>query len=294
EHVRPELREDLISAVELGDPHGQERWDSEEFREILQQNVAKRIQGVEVSDLLSFHKIQNWLYGAGTVVALVVGMMLIPGMRYEHWLLRSLLPNANLERISRVKISILEPNPPERSVPQGDVVSVRVETSGPETKRVWLETFPTGRKSERVEMVLLSGRQFESGIAVGREPVQFRIRAGDELTRKYTLTTVPRPEAVAFRKTYIYPEYARRPNRKVEENTGDLVELEGSTADLEIQINQDVSVAKLRIEQGGKSTELPLVATATPQWMRAQVPITASGTFRVHLESRQWGFTNKF
>ena len=35
EHVRPDLREDLISAVELGDPNGKQQWDSEEFREIL-------------------------------------------------------------------------------------------------------------------------------------------------------------------------------------------------------------------------------------------------------------------
>jgi hypothetical protein len=294
EHVRPDLREDLISAVELGDPHGQERWDSEEFRELLQQNVAKRIQGVEVADLLSFHKISAWLWSAGTVVAIVFAMMLIPGMRYEHWLLRSLLPNANLERISRVKISILEPNPPERSVPQGDVVTVRVETAGPETKRVYLETFPTGKKSERVEMVLGSGRQFESAIAVGREPVQFRVRAGDALTRKYTLTTVPRPEAISFKKTYIYPAYAHRPNRSIEENTGDLVELEESTAVLEIQVNQEVTGAKLKIEQGGKSSEIPLDRTANPQWLTAKVEIKTSGTFRVHLESRQWGFSNKF
>ena len=44
EHVRPDLREDLISAVELGDPSGKAEWDSEEFREILQQSVAKRMQ----------------------------------------------------------------------------------------------------------------------------------------------------------------------------------------------------------------------------------------------------------
>ncbi len=65
EGVRPDLREDLISAVELGDPHGKEGWDSEEFREILQQNVARRMEGVNISELLSFQKISSWVWGAG-------------------------------------------------------------------------------------------------------------------------------------------------------------------------------------------------------------------------------------
>jgi hypothetical protein len=295
EGVRPELREDLISAVELGDPHGKDQWDSEEFRELLQQNVARRMQGVDVAELLSFQKISAWVWASGGVIGLVIAMLLIPGLRYDHLLLRSLLPMANLERISRVKIAILEPNPPERPVPQGDIVAVRVEIAGPETKRVYLETFPAGRKSERVEMVLAGKRQYESSIAVGREPVQYRIRAGDAQTRKYTLTTVARPEAISFKKTYVYPEYTRRPNRVAVEDNGDLDELEGSTADLEIQVNQDVTGANLTIEQGGKTLEpIQLTPTADPHRLRAHVAIGVSGTYRVNLKSAQYGFTNKF
>ena len=295
EGVRPDLREDLISAVELGDPSGRERWDSEEFREILQTSVARRMQDVRVSELLSFHRISAWVWVSGGVTAFVVALLLVPGLRYDRLLLRALNPLANIERVSRVKIRILEPNPAETSVPQGDIVTVRVETTGPETKHVLLESFPAGKKSEKVEMALVSGRLFESSLAVGREPLQYRIRAGDALTRKYTLTTVPRPEALTFKKTYIYPEYARKPNRvddKIE--TGDLIELEGSVADMVIRINQDVSVAKLKLEVGGKPSEIALEPTGTPLELRAQVPLAASGTYRVYLESRATGFSNKF
>ncbi len=294
EHVRPDLREDLISAVELGDPGTKEQWDSEEFREILQTSVARRMQDIKVSDLLSFHKISAWVWVSGGVTAFVLALLLIPGLRYDRLLLRALNPLADIERVSRVKILILEPNPAERSVPQGDIVAVRVETSGPETKHVYLESFTPGKKSERVEMALANGRVFESSVAVGREPLQYRIRAGDAMTRKYTLTTVPRPEAISFKKTYIYPEYARKPNRIAEEDSGDLVELEGSTAELLIKVNQEVSVAKLKIEMSGKPSELPLTPTDVPHQLRAQVPIAASGTYRVHLESKSTGFSNKF
>jgi hypothetical protein len=295
EHVRPDLREDLISAVELGDPNHKEQWDSEEFREILQQSVAKRMQTVEMKDLLSFQRISSWVWASSGVLAFVMALLFVPGLRYDHLLMRALNPLANIERVSRVKIAILEPNPAERSVPQGDVVTVRVETAGPETSHVYLETFPKGKKSERVEMALASGRQFESGIAIGAQPVEYRIRAGDAMTRKYTLTTVPRPEAISFKKTYVYPTYARKPNRVVTEESGDLDELEGSTVDLEVQVNQDVSVAQLKIEQGGKTLDpVKLEPTADPRRFRAQVPITMSGTYRVDLKSARWSFTNKF
>jgi len=294
EHVRPDLREDLISAVELGDPGRQEQWDSVEFREILQQSVAKRMQSVEMSELLSFHRISSWVWASSGVLAFVMALLFVPGLRYDHLLMRALNPLANIERVSRVKIAILEPNPAERSVPQGDVVTVRVETSGPETKRVTLETFPLGKKSEKVEMALVSGRQFESAIAVGAQPVQYRIRAGDAMTRKYTLTTVARPEAKSFVMTYRYPDYARKPNRIETKDNGDVEGLEGSTVDLLIEVNQDVKEAKLKIEQAGKSSEVALDATPEPRKFKAQLAISGSGTYRVHLESKAWGFSNKF
>src|SRR5207248_3520002 len=103
EHVRPELREDLISAVELGDPSGKEQWDSEEFREILQQNVAKRMQTVEVSELLSFHRISSWVWASGGVLAFVVALLVVPGLSYDRLLLRAMNPLANIARVSRVK-----------------------------------------------------------------------------------------------------------------------------------------------------------------------------------------------
>ena len=62
EGARPDLREDLLSAVELGDPSGREQWDSEEFREILQSSVARRMRDVQVSELLSFHRISAWVW----------------------------------------------------------------------------------------------------------------------------------------------------------------------------------------------------------------------------------------
>jgi hypothetical protein len=292
EQVRPELREDLIAAVELG---GKEQGDSEEFCEILQQSVARRMREVELREILSFRKISAWLWAACGVGALVTALVLAPGLRYDRLLLRALLPIANLGRVSPIKIAILDPRPPDRMVPQGDVAAVRVEISGPEARQAWLEIFPQGKKSERVKMVPGNGRQFESSIAVGHEPVEFRIRAGGALTRKHKLTTMARPEAIAFHKSYQYPKYTgKAPRIVLNENNGDLVELDGTVADLEIEVNQEVSAAKLVIERAGKKEELLLQPGPLPRRFYARVEIMVSGIYRVHLQAAQTGFENKF
>jgi hypothetical protein len=294
EQVRPELREDLISAVELGDPRGRERWDSEEFREILQKSVADRIRSVEVEALLSYRRIARWTWAAGAVTGLCLLLFLLPGLRYRHLLLRSLLPMANLERISRVQVAILAPDPPEGVVPQGDGVAVRVETSGPETKSVFLETFPAGKKPERVEMRPLGNRRYESAVVVGREPVAYRVRAGDAITRKYSLTPVPRPEAISFRKTFRYPAYLERRPETLSDARGDLEALEGTEVDLEIEVNQEVKAAELRIEHAARTGPVPLVPGAGPRRVRATVSVTAPATYRVHFVSSGTGFENRF
>jgi hypothetical protein len=294
EQVRPDLREDLLSAVELGDESSAQKWESVEFRELLQESVARRVRTVDVREVLSFRRISRWVGAAAGISVLVLGLTLIPGFRYDHLLMRSLLPMANFERVSRVKIRVVEPNPAERVVPQGDVVAVKVRLEGPEVKHVYLETFPKGKRSERVEMVLAGSREFESAVAVGREGVEYRIRAGDALTRKYLLSSVARPEAISFRKSYEYPAYAKRTARVVDEDNGDLAELEGSVCDLEITVNQEVREARLAIERAGKSFELALEPSGEPRKLRTRIPINASGTYRVHLVSASSGFENKF
>src|SRR5262245_30080562 len=55
EAAAPELREELLSAVELGDSDS--RWDSDVFRSLVQSRVAERVQKVDVGALLPFRRI---------------------------------------------------------------------------------------------------------------------------------------------------------------------------------------------------------------------------------------------
>ncbi|MFN3484821.1 MAG: hypothetical protein ACK44W_04995, partial [Planctomycetota bacterium] len=295
EQAWPELREDLLSAVELGDSRAARAGGSPAFFEALQRSVAGRLREVEAAAVFPFRRIAPWAWAAAGAFGIVGALLLVPGFRYEHRLLRSLLPRANLERLSRVAVLILEPRPPERGVPQGDPVTVRVELSGPETRGALLEIFPEGGRAERVEMRPLGDRRFEASVSVGRVPVAYRVQAGDALTRKFTLTPLPRPEVVAFRKTFVYPAYTGKPPRTSgPEPSGDLVELEGTAVELEVEVNVDVRAAEVRLEQGGVGAAVALRPTEDPRRLKASLVLSASGTYRIHLVAEATGFENKF
>jgi hypothetical protein len=135
--------------------------------------------------------------------------------------------------------------------------------------------------------------RFTSTIQVAREDVQYRVRAGDALTKKYLLRSLARPAVVQFDKTYTFPAYAKMEPKRVTEEHGDLAALEGSEVELRLAVNQKVKAAELRIEQGRKGSEtVPL--TPDGEQFVAKVPLKAPGIYRVHLVSAESGFENKF
>ena len=295
EKAEPELREDLIAAVELADSTAEARYDSEVFRRLLQQNVASRVYDIEVDRLLPNKLISRWLYSATIVLMICAGLLLLPGFHFDQLLARAFAPMANVDRVSSVQITIVQPAPADLLVPRGDNVPVVVQISGPEPSKVLLETFREGQKTEkdRVMMSLVGDRQYSAVISAGAETVNYRIRAGDGITRKYTIQTRSRPHVVQFDKTFEYPAYARLSPRQVKEENGDLTALEGSSVHLRLQVDQPVNDAELRITEAGKTTVVKLAPAGTNQ-LQGSVPITKAGTYLVHLVAAQTGFENKF
>jgi len=293
EHAEPGLREDLLSAVELGDGQSGEVLDSEQFRALVQSDVAARVERLQVERLLPVKLLRNWLaVAAAIVLALIVGLF-ATGAQLGTLLMRALLPMANFARVSAVKVEIVAPNPADRVVAQGDTEPLIVRLSGRRASKAFLETFTPGGGRELIQMTPAGDDRFTSTIQVAREDVQYRVRAGDALTKKYLLRSVARPAVVQFEKNYVFPAYTKAAPRQVVEEHGDLAALEGSEVTLRLTVNQPVQRAELRVEQGKKGTQtVPL----TPEGgqFTARVALAASGVYRVHLVSAESGFENKF
>ncbi len=291
ERTAPELREDLLSAVELGEEP--EHYDSPRFRELVQAGVAERMAGLDTERLLPTQLLRRSMLILGAIVVVLIGAMAFSGLQFGTMLLRAMFPMANLDRVSSVKVAILAPNPAEMPVPQGDSIPLIVETSGKPVAQAYLETFSKSG-SRSVAQMTPSGRgRFTAQIQVAREDVQYRVRAGDALTRKYRLHAAARPHVVRFHKTYRFPAYAQLPEKTAIDDTGDLAALEGTEVEMLLETDQPVRAAELRVETG-KDTAVQKLEPAGERRLRASVKLNASGTYRVHLVSAESAFENKF
>ena len=296
ELAAPQLREELLSAVELSETHPQPHWDSDEFRAALQQAAARDVGELQIDGLLTKKLIAGWLRSALVVAVILVALLSAPGLRFPHSLARAVLPAANLARYSAVEIKVLAPIPPDPIVPEGDSVPICVGVSGAAVESVILETFPQRGSRERIPMTLSAVNQFTAAVQVNQAPLQFRIRAGEAITRKYTLTPRPRPQVVRFQKTYHYPAYSGWPARTVTEENGDLDALEGTEVKLKLAVAPAVVTASLQIETGsGKTlkTNVPLASAGNGDLI-AELRLTEPGTYQTHLVAAETGFENKF
>ncbi len=292
EHAEPGLREDLLSAVELGRTDGKV-FDSEQFRSLLQADVAKRMGGMEMKSLLPVALIRRYIGYAAAIVCVAVGMMVASGWRFHTLLLRALFPGANLERVSRTKVILHEPEGGDRIVPQGDTVRVVVELAGEPASRARIETMGDSGGWQVLNMDPIGNNRFAATVQVSRSNVRYRVKAGDALTRKYLLDARERPFVTEYQKTFHYPAYSELPDRNVTEKEGALIALEGTEVELKLKTNQPAKTAELLLEQGKGSSTVPLT-TGADGLLSGKITLSASGSYRVHLVGAETGFENKF
>ena len=293
EHAEPKLREDLLSAVELGTAEGETVFDSAQFRGLLQADVAHRVEGMEVDRLLPANLLKRYI---GVAVALSVAVLIAfiaTGFQFSTLMLRALFPGMNLGRVSATQVAVLQPKPAERIVAHGDALPLEIQLSGRLASKAVLEVFTKGGKRQVVPLTAVGPDRFAGTVQVGREDVRYRVRAGDAITRKYLLDAEPRPHVIEFEKTFTPPAYTKLPPTTRREENGDLVGLEGSEIELKLTTNVPIGNAELRLEQGKSNTFVPLVPGPDGK-LRARLPLKISGAYRVHLVAARTAFENKF
>ncbi|MHB8897823.1 MAG: hypothetical protein ACYC6Y_03650, partial [Thermoguttaceae bacterium] len=295
ETTRPELREQLLSAIELCVDDPGSLHDSPVFRQLLQDQVGRQMEAVRISSLLPLRLLGRWMLATAGIVAAFALLLAQPGLPFRQLMTRAILPGANLDRVSRTRVTILQPTPHSLTMPRDETVAVIVEVSGGGVDEATLETRTSSGEVRREAMRVHGPARFAANVAVEDESIEYRILAGDAVTRRYTIRSRMRPHVVAFHKTYRAPEYARLPDRTVTETEGDLVGLEGSQAELVLELDQPVTAAELRIQRGGSDqVETIRLSPAEPLRYRASLPLSEAGVYKVHLVASQTGFDNPF
>jgi len=296
ELAAPQLREELLAAVELAEGELQPHWDSDEFRAALQQVTAHDVGAVQIEGLLTRKLIAGWIYTVVTAIAVLLLLLGLPGLRFSQSFARVVAPVANLARYSNIQITVTAPTPPDRIAPEGDSVPVTAAVTGADVQQVMLEIFQQHRPVERTPMLLSAVNQFTTAIQLNQTPIQFRIRAHDAITRKYTLTPRPRPHVVKFHKNYHFPAYSQLPAKTVTEENGDLDALEDTEVELTLDVDQPIKAASLQFDVGASpaAKSETLLEQAGNRRLIAHILLTASGSYQVRLVAAVTGFENEY
>ncbi|NND96760.1 MAG: hypothetical protein HKN47_05455 [Pirellulaceae bacterium] len=310
----PNLRDDLLSAVELADPNDAN--GSPVFRERLQGRVARRISALDVGRLLPVGLIQRWLSTGVGVAAICVILMLIPSMQFGRRFARAMLPGAPIQRASRTQVDIIEPSPASGYVAEGDAVGVVVKISGEPANDVVMhwrtddgvsgETImsPRVRPESTVASgadgevdspsgLLQTGDLFAGNLSVGTVPVQYQIHAGDAITLWHELTPLPRPRVAMFTKRYVFPSYAKLSDRVEEDDHGDLQAIVGTMGEISVRFDEPVQNAMVRFGNGGAEIEMQPLDQSGLEFA-ASIPIKTACQYQVDATSVKSGLNNPF
>jgi hypothetical protein len=302
EEEKPSLHAELLSAVELsGDGEG---LDSKSLRRQARERVIEKLHGLDTTTLMPKRLVKT------CIIAVVVALTLMGatgGMAaFESGrtlLVRALVPMANVDRVSRNKITVLAPKGGDAAVPENDSLVLQIKVTGPALEeRPLLETKVVGAKEpdERSVFMEETGTEtYSSSIAMGRHEVRYRILAGDAVSRWFMLKSVPRPYVMVFSKKYIYPKYTGREPLLVSEEAGDLSALFGTEVELSIRLDQPVATASLHLMTETKTNDVDFAqsggavgAGEATEWSLS-LPVTESGAFTVHVKTAG-GLDNKF
>ena len=302
EEEKPALRAELLSAVELsGDGEG---LDSKALRRQARERVIEKLHGLDTTTLMPRRLVKTCTIAVVVALALMGatgGMAAFESGR--TLLVRALVPMANVDRVSRNKITVVAPKGGDAAVPENDSLVLQIKVTGPALEeRPLLETKVVGAKEPDERSVFMDEvgtETFSSSIAMGRHELRYRILAGDAVSRWFMLKSVPRPYVTSFSKKYIYPKYTGREPLVVVEEAGDLVALFGTEAELSIRLDQPVATASLHLVTETKTNHLDFAqsggaigAGEASEWSLS-LPVTESGAFTVHVKTAG-GLDNKF
>ncbi len=305
EQTAPQLREKLLAAVELSADDPASLHDSPMFRSLLQGEVATHMGRVRASSVLPFRLVARWTIAAAVIAAVFLMLLAAPDPRFRQLAARAVLPMANLARVSRVQVKILEPVPHSLLLPEDEAVAVMIQTSGGTVRTAVLESRSDTAGLVRYDMQPQPESRFSANLPLEHGDVEYRILAGDAITQWHRIQTRPRPRVELFTKLLEFPEYSLLPPASSESENGHLEALQGTIAQLTIRPNQRVSAAELRLDplSSDDVVVIPLTRVATKEaatdqspgglWTAA-VPIQDPGTYRVHLVSQETGFENVF
>ncbi|MEM7010683.1 MAG: hypothetical protein AAF585_04285, partial [Verrucomicrobiota bacterium] len=282
EKAAPELREDLVSAVELADFDPETVRDSAEFRQLVQEDVASRVTNVETRKLLPWARLKNFAIAAGGALAFAAILAAIVGVGFaSRLMMRAAVPGVEIAKYTGVEIQVTNPGPNPFIIRAGDPVDLKFGISNPDVPVANLIIRTEGRERVVKLRPTIPGH-FETTLFPKRANIEFEIKAGDAKTETRVIEPHTPPVILGFEKRFEFPSYLVRETQEISERDGHLKAIEGTKVQLTIEADQ-ASTGEIEITMGGEKQTIALTA-GEENLLTAAIPITDSGRYQIHLK----------
>lgn len=239
------VRDLLVPAVELSEQE-QPPGTSLAFIDRLQQDAATAIESLVIRDVLPRaprRRAIRMMQAAG-VVSLAV--CLIPGLHVPLRAARILLPTLDTGRVSSIAITLLQPLPHDKSIPQGDVVVVKASFSGNWLGQAQLQTrFLSGSQSQPMAS-RLNEQQAQGTLSTENEWIEYRVVSQNAATAWHRLTANPRPQMTQMQAVIYPPDYASGSPPQRFPTDGNISAIRGSRVELQLTPNVPLAVAQIQ------------------------------------------------
>jgi len=287
EKSSPELKEDLLSAVELGmNKQGTE--DSEIFRKLVQKQASSKASNIDVKSILPIGRLKNWLMGTLALIMLTLALLQIPDFGSDLRLLmqRAMIPGANLPPITNFEVSILAPDENVTRTPSNEplrfVTVVKIKREGIRFEEISLET-KTVEEHNAIDLIKREPGKFFVDYNVGNRAFEYRVLIDDAPQTEWRKMDVgSRPYVQDYQKNFTFPAYSELEPVNIVENHGDLEAWEGTEIELSLKLSQAVKTGSLEFQWVEKPQELrQLMPSEDGMMLTTQVKLTHPGTYRV-------------
>ena len=254
----PELQERLSSAVELLTSRDiPEVRGSEVLIAALAEEATQDALHVRPRAEFPLRSARPFLLAAAGV-GLVLGALwgLYPQIT-QRLLKRAVAPFLNLPN---VQADMLTVRPGDTVLAEGQRLEVQVEVDSPAVKRCSLRhRMPDGTEQAEYMTALPDGPDGRPRFTMTLPPAvttfQYRVHAGDAVTRYYEAQVVPPPLVKRLDAAYTFPAYTRRERALDEDADGDIKAVAGTQVTVTATLNKPVVHAVLRVD--GKTLEPP-------------------------------------
>lgn len=300
EQSSPDLREDLLSAVELGISN-QSSTDSEIFRKLVQRQASTKASKIDIKNVLPLGTLKYWLRGTAGLIALTIALMQIPdfGSDFKLLMQRAIMPGSNLPPVSYYDVRILSPDENVTRTPSNEplrfVTLIKPKKADKTFKEITLET-KTKKENKDVTLSKRSPEKFFVDYNVGNEAFEYRILVDQAPQTEWRKMDVgARPFIKSFKKTFEFPEYSELKSIETIDDHGDLEAWEGTTVKLSLIANRPLKSGKLEFQWVEKPGELRQLEPDTEKnILPTSIRMTHPGSYRVkNLIDEQLGWEGK-